>query len=397
MPSLASGTGNLQEQLRNLMLRGPVLIAVDVRVALLAICLIANLEPKPLQVSGSFLALAIVNFVLLWRSRKNRLLVETLKRWQVLDSVLTLLGLSIIQGNSGWSAYLVIYAAVSASLYMLLSDGLLPFLMGPAFIVAIFLVTNQLGTTVSLEVLVQYALILFGQVLGMVIRRNFAVLSAAVERSAHEREVNLIQSERLEMSRELHDSLAKTVHGTEMIAAATLQTLRQENSAALPQMEAIREACRQSSQEAREVLTGLRSLSQQDFRETLELTVEQFRADNPIEVVCSIPEKLAPLNPDKQWAVLKVLQELLENVRRHSHATKVEVEVWEREGSLFLAITDNGIGLPTDKVAGLALRGHFGLLGIQERARALGGSVEIGSRNGGGTKITLVVPQDETN
>lgn len=395
MPSWVSTNGNLQEQLRNLMLRGPILIALDVRVVLLGICLVANPEPKPLQVWAAFLALAGLNFVLLWRSRRNRLMVQSLRRWQVCDAILTLMGLSIIQGNDGWSAYLVIYAAVSASLYMLISDGLLPFLMGPAFIVVIFLVTNQLGATVSLEVLVQYALILFGQVLGMVIRHNFATLSAAMERSAHEREVNLIQSERLEMSRELHDSLAKTVHGTEMIAAATLQTLRAENSAALPQMEAIRDACRQSSREAREVLTGLRTLSQQDFRETLVLAVEQFRADNAILVETAIPLKLPPINPDAQWAVVKVLQELLENVRRHSHATEVRVEVVKNQDSLFLTIIDNGIGLPTDKLANLALRGHFGLVGMQERVRALGGSVNIMSHSGGGTKITLAIPLDE--
>ena len=197
------------------------------------------------------------------------------------------------------------------------------------------------------------------------------------------------------MSRELHDSLAKTVHGTEMIAAATLQTLRAENSAALPQMEAIRDACRQSSREAREVLTGLRTLSQQDFRETLVLAVEQFRADNAILVETAIPLKLPPINPDAQWAVVKVLQELLENVRRHSHATEVRVEVVKNQDSLFLTIIDNGIGLPTDKLANLALRGHFGLVGMQERVRALGGSVNIMSHSGGGTKITLAIPLDE--
>jgi signal transduction histidine kinase len=107
------------------------------------------------------------------------------------------------------------------------------------------------------------------------------------------------------------------------------------------------------------------------------------------------------LNPDVigkgiQLTAYRTAQEALTNISKHAGCTEVRVELSDAEGVLTLEITDNGRGLqPLDRNKPQA----FGLKGLQERARTVGGWLDISSREGEGTSITLSVPLtiDPTN
>jgi signal transduction histidine kinase len=81
------------------------------------------------------------------------------------------------------------------------------------------------------------------------------------------------------------------------------------------------------------------------------------------------------------------------NVARHSHATKAFLQVMYENDSLILQVIDNGVGFQVPESPGeFAPSGHFGLLGLYERAELIGASLNIKSEAGKGTQLTIQLP-----
>jgi signal transduction histidine kinase len=90
-----------------------------------------------------------------------------------------------------------------------------------------------------------------------------------------------------------------------------------------------------------------------------------------------------------ETALYRVVQEAMTNVVRHARATRVDVLAEHRGDRVMVMIEDDGVGFEPDRVQ----RGnHFGLLGLAERAEALGGTLTVESRPGGGTTVVVEVP-----
>ncbi len=97
------------------------------------------------------------------------------------------------------------------------------------------------------------------------------------------------------------------------------------------------------------------------------------------------------LTPALETVIYRVVQEALTNVCRHAQATHVDVHVWRDGDSLNCAVSDNGIGLRSDKDDKRISHG-LGLIGITERAKAIGGTCEISSRPGFGSTLQVRIP-----
>ena len=108
-----------------------------------------------------------------------------------------------------------------------------------------------------------------------------------------------------------------------------------------------------------------------------------------IAVHTKLPVAEPEADPRVATALYRMVQEALTNVARHARATAVDVSLRARGGALTLAVADDGAGLPADA---LQRAGSFGLLGLQERAQALGGRMKIGPRRGGGTLLVVTLP-----
>jgi signal transduction histidine kinase len=97
------------------------------------------------------------------------------------------------------------------------------------------------------------------------------------------------------------------------------------------------------------------------------------------------------LPPATETALYRIVQEALTNAARHAHATRVDVLLERRGDQIVIVVEDNGVGFEAD-LARLAQSGHLGLVGMQERAEMLGGSLVIESTAGAGTTIVVEVP-----
>jgi signal transduction histidine kinase len=118
--------------------------------------------------------------------------------------------------------------------------------------------------------------------------------------------------------------------------------------------------------------------------------LRRFRQNTDIATQFSAPETDIPLGPDTAITVFRIVQEALTNVAKHAHATRVKVSLALQQGDLLLTLTDNGLGIGPDRNPGGG--NGFGVLGMSERAAALGGELAVQPARRRGTEVSLRIP-----
>jgi signal transduction histidine kinase len=129
----------------------------------------------------------------------------------------------------------------------------------------------------------------------------------------------------------------------------------------------------------------------------LEREVESFRNDTGITVRHRIRGNFASMTRSQKLALFRILQEALSNVREHSSATDVELDVVAKPDRIEARLADNGTGFEiSETLFDAARRGRLGLVGMGERARLLAGKLDVQSRVGGPTVVVLTLPRLHT-
>ena len=102
---------------------------------------------------------------------------------------------------------------------------------------------------------------------------------------------------------------------------------------------------------------------------------------------------MPPLPTETELAMFRIAQETLNNVRKHAQASEVNITVKLDSNNVKMTITDNGKGFLTSRLTGdLAREGKLGVLGMEERARLIGGDLNIKSEPGKGTTVLAIAP-----
>lgn len=122
-------------------------------------------------------------------------------------------------------------------------------------------------------------------------------------------------------------------------------------------------------------------------------TVAEFTASTGIGTSVNIKGEFASLTQSQRITLVRVLAESLANIRQHAGATRVRVALRTRARRVYLVVRDNGCGFAAEKaLRRAAKRRRLGLIGMTERARLLGGTLDIQSEPGGPTAISLTLP-----
>ena len=204
-------------------------------------------------------------------------------------------------------------------------------------------------------------------------------------------------TERLAIARDLHDSLAKSVHGIRMLAEALDDSLRSERHKDAALSRTLFESADEASREARLVLDGLRISGEDDVAGALCEEVARWSARTGIAAACleSEPSQSMPCSPETMWQLQRVLGEALTNIEKHARASAVSLSVGVEEHRLRIEISDDGVGLmDAESTETISPEGHYGLIGMRERAEALGAELSIESQPepGVGLRTRLLVP-----
>jgi signal transduction histidine kinase len=123
--------------------------------------------------------------------------------------------------------------------------------------------------------------------------------------------------------------------------------------------------------------------------DAIEWQAQQFQARTGIECRFESSVESIDLSPEQSTAVFRIAQEALTNVLRHAQATRVEIAIEQTDGKVIVTIADNGKGIPSGQEK---LPASLGLLGMQERARLAGGTVEVANGEDSGTVVTVWIP-----
>ncbi|WP_328304041.1 histidine kinase [Streptomyces sp. NBC_00435] len=196
-----------------------------------------------------------------------------------------------------------------------------------------------------------------------------------------------VRAERDYLAREMHDSVSKTLHGLALTADALTRTT--DPDAIRRQAGLLSVAARQAAAESRSLLTELRGdLDTPGVSLLPELRA--LTAGAELRTAGVLPAVPAPVARH----LLAVTAEALENARRHAGASHVTVSLTADPTYLTLTVEDDGRGLPGGvDLPALARRGHFGLLGMTERAATIGARLSLGAAsNGPGAQVRLDLP-----
>ena len=214
-----------------------------------------------------------------------------------------------------------------------------------------------------------------------------------LQRYAQQVEELTITEERHRMARELHDTLAQGLAGLIMQLEAVDDLLgRGEGERASSIVRRALERTRGTMAEARASIQALRlPLERGDLLEEIRRELERVRQDHGLEAILEVGPGEIAAGGDVAMQFYRIAQEGLNNVLRHARAESVTLRLWSDAGGICLSIIDDGVGFDPDQVAGTG--GHFGLTGIRERARLAGGSLQVESRPGQGTRLTVCLPE----
>jgi len=199
--------------------------------------------------------------------------------------------------------------------------------------------------------------------------------------------------ERMRLAREIHDGLAQT------LGFLKLKTAQMRNYIELKDDELLREAVdtsynvlSEAYQDARQAIDGLRISSKDGFGDWLQQTVEEFQEYSGAVVTVYDPEIVADLPPEVNAQLIRIIQEALSNVRKHSGAKRVEITCRQAGGEIILEICDDGMGFNVEDVPGPS---QHGLRGMRERAELIEADLQVISQSTQGTIVRLKLPLQE--
>jgi signal transduction histidine kinase len=207
-------------------------------------------------------------------------------------------------------------------------------------------------------------------------------------------------TERLRIARDLHDTLLQSFHGLLPRFQAVQNLLPGRIREAQQVLEAAVVDAARAVTEARDAVQGLRSSTTvtNDLAKAVEVLGEELRAhqtsangdatDFSVQV-SGTPQHLHPMVRDE---ICRITAEALRNAFHHARAPRIEVEIEYDTRQVRTRVRDDGIGIDVTMLSQEGRPGHFGLSGMRERAKGIGGQLDVWSERGAGTEVELTIP-----
>lgn len=218
--------------------------------------------------------------------------------------------------------------------------------------------------------------------------RHIGTAVGTFKRAEHARVVSLLE-ERSVIARELHDSLAQSLSYMKIQVSRLNMVLTREQSPpeASVILRELREGLNSAYRQLRELLTTFRlRIAEENISAVLEKTVQEFEARGQLSIRLETHLTNFALSANEEIHILQIVREALANVVHHAQARHASVYIGgEDENRISLVIDDDGVGINQQTPQ----THHYGMAIMDERARSLGGVLEISNRAQGGTKLEV--------
>lgn len=227
---------------------------------------------------------------------------------------------------------------------------------------------------------------LIGDTLSMALEN--AALTEALRSAA-------VSEERNRLAREMHDGVAQYLVYAQIQLGTIGMLIREGNSQrARTELEKLQTATEQANDDVRADIAGLRILASSDttLLNRLRAFVDDFEEQTGVHATFTVGASFPDLPIDHELQLVRILQECLTNVRKHAHATSVQIHLGVVDSFARLVIVDDGNGFVQNDSLDLERQQSFGLVMMKERAESVGGAVRIKSRPGEGTSVEVQFP-----
>ena len=202
-----------------------------------------------------------------------------------------------------------------------------------------------------------------------------------------------VLGERNRIAREIHDTLAQGLVGISVQLELVAKMLSRSTDAAKTHLDQARVLVRQNIADARSSVWDLRSQAQDndDLPARLSNAAKQATANAGIQVQMQVSGTFRPLPREVENNLLRIGQEAVTNAAKHGKPEQIDIGLKFDSDSVRLSVHDNGRGFDPENSM-TAKDGHFGLLGMRERAQQINGRLNVTSNPGEGTEISIEVP-----
>jgi signal transduction histidine kinase len=211
-----------------------------------------------------------------------------------------------------------------------------------------------------------------------------------------EKIVAVEEDARKKLARDLHDGPTQSVAAIAMRVNYIRRLIERQPQQALEELWKVEELARRTTKEIRHMLFTLRPLvlETQGLVAALQQLVEKMRETHNLNVgIKAQPEVEKYLDTNAQGILFYIVEEAVNNARKHAQAEQIVVRLYERDSNVVVEIEDNGVGFDVGAVdANYDQRGSLGMINMRERTELIEGTLRIQSAKGRGTKITIQIP-----
>lgn len=204
------------------------------------------------------------------------------------------------------------------------------------------------------------------------------------------------EEERQRVAREIHDGPAQSMSNVVLKAEICERLLDVDIDKARQELRNLKGIVRESLQDVRKIIYDLRPMSLDDIGlvPTLERFVLNFQDENGIMTSFKTKGQYIDIKPVISLTVFRIIQEAVNNTKKHAQAKNLLINLEFTDKNLRLCIYDDGKGFDVENTKPKSddINSGFGLVSIRERIELLGGTFEISSKAGNGTRLTIVIP-----
>jgi signal transduction histidine kinase len=202
--------------------------------------------------------------------------------------------------------------------------------------------------------------------------------------------VDGVLEERTRLAREIHDTLLQGVTGIALQLRAALPHVQSSPDDALTTLERVANLAENTSREARQVVWDMRpgALNEEEFVRAVEITAHRALTETSVVLQFTVSGRPRLLDEETQRVVLRIVQEAAANVVRHAAASVIHLTLSFGVRRLRVAVVDDGRGFAVEPDF-RSYAGHWGLVGMRERAEQIGASFQLQSVPNLGTTVIL--------
>lgn len=204
--------------------------------------------------------------------------------------------------------------------------------------------------------------------------------------------IRILEEERRRIARDLHDGPAQALTNVSMKLEVLKMMMDSDIEMSKNQVDQLHKKVGAVIREIRHLIYDLRPIAVDEvglFEATQALCMQlQQNWNLPIEMHVQEPLESKSIAPAKQVALYRLIQEILNNMKKHAQAKMIKLNVVQENDELLITVQDDGVGFDPNYIPA----GHYGLIGMKERALYLGGTLNIDSVIGKGSTFVICVP-----